>query len=293
MNFSHLEYAVAVAHYGSVSKAARSLFLSQPYLSSMIRSLEAELGYQIFVRSSAGISLTPDGEQFIAGAQTILAELKKIRSVKAHAKDQSLNISSCYSTYIMNRFLQFRDASPEIFSDNLKEMGNDEVLQSVCSGDSSLGILFFAKEAEDAFRRQIQLMGLRLKELLISMSMYVILSPAHPLAGASSLTLEEISGWPYVSYDDSSSIRYLNLLNLSNNPRLLKVSDRGSFYDALNSGSYLSLMAFSRPNVSVGLTIIPISGKSLCLAAGYVIEKRRQLTGREKAFLSFLNNGIS
>ena len=178
MNFSYLEYAVAVAHYGSVSKAARSLFLSQPYLSSVIRS-------------------------------------------------------------------------------------------------------------------QIQSLGPRLKALPISMSMYVLLPPAHPLAGASSLTLEEIRGWPYVSYDDSSSIRYLNQLNLSNNPRLLKVSDRGSFYDALNSGSYLSLMAFSRPNASVGLTIIPISGKSLRLAAGYVIEKRRQLTGREKAFLSFLNNGIS
>ena len=79
MNFNHLEYAAAAAKYGSISRAAQQLFLSQPYLSSMINGLERELGYKIFNRTPAGLTLTPEGERFLASAQLILLELKKIR----------------------------------------------------------------------------------------------------------------------------------------------------------------------------------------------------------------------
>lgn len=62
MNLKHLEYAVAVTQYGSIRKAAQVLLVSQPYLSGIIRSLEQELGYDIFIRSGSGISL--DGVKF-------------------------------------------------------------------------------------------------------------------------------------------------------------------------------------------------------------------------------------
>ena len=81
MNFNHLEYAVAVAKSGSISKAAQRLFLSQPYLSGMIKGLEEELGYRIFERNKAGVELTELGEEFIKSAKLILLELQKIREL--------------------------------------------------------------------------------------------------------------------------------------------------------------------------------------------------------------------
>ena len=81
MNLKHLEYAVAVTQYGSIRKAAQVLLVSQPYLSGVIRSLEQELGYDIFIRSGSGISLTPNGKDFIRISKHILLEIEQIQNL--------------------------------------------------------------------------------------------------------------------------------------------------------------------------------------------------------------------
>lgn len=111
MNFNHLEYAVAVAKAGSIRKASQNLYMSQPYLSSMIKGLEEELGYRIFNRTASGITLTREGEEFIRSAKMILLELKKIREINKDKEERQLNISCYYATYIMGKFLKFHNAS--------------------------------------------------------------------------------------------------------------------------------------------------------------------------------------
>ena len=119
MNFNHLEYAIAVSKHGSISRAAQYLFLSQPYLSSMIKSLEEELGYKIFERTSSGITLTPEGEMFIRSARRILRELETIRRLPLSGEEQGLNFDSYYESYIMDMFLKFRTNSPSKLPDKI------------------------------------------------------------------------------------------------------------------------------------------------------------------------------
>ena len=66
MNILHLKYAVSVAEYGSINKAAEEIHVAQPNLSRVIKGLEADLNIEIFRRSPRGMELTPDGELFIA-----------------------------------------------------------------------------------------------------------------------------------------------------------------------------------------------------------------------------------
>lgn len=289
MNFNHLEYAAAAAKYGSISRAAQQLFLSQPYLSSMINSLERELGYKIFNRTSAGLTLTPEGERFLASAQLILLELKKIREIGSQAEEKQLNISSYYSTLVMDKFLQFRASAEKQLADKIKEMGNEEVMQSVMAGESSLGIVFYAEERAKRYQNMAQEMGLSMRELFIPLKLYAIMGENHPLASRESIDFEELGRHPHVSYDDASSMRYLDFLNISRSAKLLEVSDRGSFYDALQSGEYLAVMAFRR-NASrrPGLVMVPFSGKDRYLLSSYVTGKNYRLTERERKFLRFL-----
>jgi DNA-binding transcriptional LysR family regulator len=72
MDFKKLKYVLTVAEMQSISKAAAALFISQPSLSHIISSIEAELCIQIFNRTTTPISLTYAGEKFVATAKEIL-----------------------------------------------------------------------------------------------------------------------------------------------------------------------------------------------------------------------------
>ena len=70
---SHMEYIYAVYQEKSFSKAARRLYVSQPWLSSVVKKAEQELNVPIFDRSTNPISLTAEGEYYIRQIECILA----------------------------------------------------------------------------------------------------------------------------------------------------------------------------------------------------------------------------
>ena len=71
MTFQQLQYLLAIHDAGSVSLAAKELFISQSSLSIALASLENELGCRIFIRSTHGLTLTPEGKQVIGHARRI------------------------------------------------------------------------------------------------------------------------------------------------------------------------------------------------------------------------------
>ena len=75
MNMLHIKYAVEVARVGSLNKAAQNLIIAQPNLSRSIKELEGDLGIKIFDRSSKGMVLTSEGEEFISYAKEILKQI--------------------------------------------------------------------------------------------------------------------------------------------------------------------------------------------------------------------------
>lgn len=72
MQFRQLEIFLAVARNNSFSKAASAMNLAQPTVSSHIRALETELDAKLFVRSTKGLSLTPQGQLFYTYASQII-----------------------------------------------------------------------------------------------------------------------------------------------------------------------------------------------------------------------------
>lgn len=293
MNFNHLEYALEVAKAGSIRKASQNLLVSQPYLSNMIKSLEQELGYRIFSRTAAGITLTNEGKEFLNCTKIILVELKKMREINPDKDERELNIASYYAKYIMETFLQYHNASTYKFSDKIREMGNEDVLEAVASGESAIGIIFYASEREKKYKKLIEKKHLTEIMQLPSIQIYVFLHHTHPLAQMSSIKAENLNDYPFVIYSDKSSRNYLQVLNLSDHPQLLEVSDRGGFYDALRSGEYLSIIAFWHLPVNGEFLAIPFQDKHFSLHSCCVTAKGYRLSKREKEFLEILQRATT
>lgn len=288
MQFNHIEYAVEVAKAGSIRKASQNLYVSQPYLSGMIKSLEEELGYRIFNRTAAGITLTREGEAFIRSAKVILLEIKKIKEISANMEERPLNIATYYSTLIMELFLKFHNASDYKFSDKIREMGNREVLECVSSDESEIGFIFYIEEKQKKYMKLVEEYNLRSETLLKPMQVYVLIHKSHPLAKAKNMKAANLNDYPYVTYGDASTKNFLDILEIKDHPELLEVWDRGSFYDALRRGEYLTVMAFQNPPRDKDFMLLPFEDKKIVMCSAYVTAKNYRLSKREKEFIQFV-----
>ena len=80
MTLTQLHYAITVSNSSSMNEAARTLFISQPSLSSAIRELEEEIGVELFRRTNRGISVTPEGEEFLGYARQVVEQYALIEA---------------------------------------------------------------------------------------------------------------------------------------------------------------------------------------------------------------------
>ena len=82
MNIDHIEAFLYVVHYKSIHKAANALFLSQPTVTARIKSLERELGVELFYRDGRSVSVSEKGKIFTicyANCANISARKEAIR----------------------------------------------------------------------------------------------------------------------------------------------------------------------------------------------------------------------
>ena len=71
MKLEQISYILEIAKQGSIGKAAKKLYMSQPNLSMSIRMLEEELGFKIFDRSNSGVELTAKGMELLQYGEEI------------------------------------------------------------------------------------------------------------------------------------------------------------------------------------------------------------------------------
>lgn len=293
MNFTHLEYAVTVAKHGSISRAAQELFVSQPYLSSMIKKLEEELSFSIFNRTRNGITVTTTGQTFISSACRILLELHKINELSSTHSDTPLKIASYYSTFVTKTFLNFIQRSDTQTSDSLSEMGVRNIFQSILSGENSLGIFFYAPSKRNAYIQLADEYHCICQDLFPPFHLYILTVNSHPLASLPSVSIRDIMQYNYVCYNDTSSLKYLNILGLEKKKHILQVSDRGSMLDAVHTGNYISVTSILEKPSSCDFQLIPISDPGFYMNSCYVKARISPLTSREHEFICYLRKQFS
>ena len=117
MNISTLEYLIALADSRSINEAAQKLYVAQPSLTKALQGMERELGFQLFVRTKAGIELTEAGRQILPEARQMVANYKGWLELGKGRPLRSLNIYThvSFPNFLLpDVILKFKSIHPEL-----------------------------------------------------------------------------------------------------------------------------------------------------------------------------------
>ena len=204
VNILHMKYAVEVAKAGSLNKAAEKLLIAAPNVSRSIKELEADIGISIFERTSKGMELTPEGDEFINYAKGILRQIEEVEAFykKGSAKKQKFSISVPRACYISEAFSQFSkslsDEPAEIF---YKETNSQRTIRNMLEHDYKLGIIRYAENYDRYFKAMLEEKGFAY-EMVTEFSYTLIMSADNPLAKKDAITFDDLADYIEIAHAD-------------------------------------------------------------------------------------------
>ncbi len=242
LNILHMKHVLEVAKAGSLSKASESLLIAAPNISRSIKELEAYLGITIFERTPNGMKPTPEGEEFISFAKSILGQIDEVEKFyKSGApKKQKFSISVPRASYISEAFAEFskslsKDAA-ELF---YKETNSQRTIKNILDHDYKLGIIRYAENYDKHFKIMLEEKGFQY-EVITEFTYRLIISENCPLAKKQSITFDDLTDYIEIAHADP----YVPSMPLSkvvkeelpeNIGRRIFVFERASQFDLLST----------------------------------------------------------
>ena len=204
MTLQQLRYADAVASYGSVSEAARRIFVTQPTMTEAIHALEEELRVAIFTRSSRGIAVTREGEEFLASARQILDDMSRIseKYTGAAVRRPQFAVSCQHYAFAVEAFMDVVKANgADGYDFTLRETTTSEIIDDVARHRSEIGVIYLSLRNERAISKILRKEELVFEELYRAKP-HVFMGSRHPLARRKGpISPEQLDAYPYLTYE--------------------------------------------------------------------------------------------
>jgi DNA-binding transcriptional LysR family regulator len=238
MTLQQLKYVICVADKGSISEAAKSLFISQPSLSNAIKELELEIKTTIFTRTNKGIRMSPEGAEFLGYARQVIqqSELLEEKYLNSPRTKQRFSISTHHYLFAANAFVELiQEFGGEEYEFTFRETTTYEVIQDVKNLKSELGIIYLSEFNESVIRKLLKESNLVFSELFTA-SPHIFIYKQHPLASRHSVTLEELDEYPCLNFEQGEHNSFYfseEILSTRSVKKSIKVSDRAAVVNML------------------------------------------------------------
>ena len=245
MTLQQLRYVIEVAKTGSMNVAAKQLFVSQPSLSMAIRELENDVHISIFERTTKGVVITAEGEEFLGYARQIInqVELLEDKYIEAGQIKKKFGVSAQHYSCAVKAFVEMvKGFDMDKYEFAIREARTHDVIHDVVTGKSEIGILYTNDFNEKVLNKIFKDNQLEFVHLFTCEG-YAYLWKNHPLAGKKVIDLEELQDYPCLSFEqgDNNSFYFAEeILSTYDFKKTIKSNDR-----ATNLNLMVGLNAFT------------------------------------------------
>ena len=239
MTLAQLRYAICVADTHSMNEASRSLFISQPSLSTSIRELENEIGLELFKRTNRGVTVTPEGEEFLGYARQVVEQYRLIESkyIEKENVRKKFSVSMQHYSFAVKAFVEtVKRAGMENYEFAVYETRTYEIIENVRNFKSELGILYMNDMNRKVLEKILRENQLKFTELF-SCDTYVYLRSGHPLAGREILSMKDLEPYPCLAFDQGKNNSFYlaeEMKSTYDYDRIIKANDRATMLNLMN-----------------------------------------------------------
>lgn len=162
MTFQQLQYLLEVNRAGSISQAAKNLFISASSVSVSISNLETELGYPIFVRKQQGLVPTARGEKVLEYARRIFDAYRSMTRI-VPTNQAAVRIDSTDNNVINRAFCRLVAESPKEAHHNFSIYSRplNEAISMMLTNDLDISLTFRFSGRARTLKNKLEKNGLQ------------------------------------------------------------------------------------------------------------------------------------
>lgn len=301
MTIQQLKYIIKIVEQGSITKAAKQLYITQPSLSNAVKDLEKELNITIFNRTVRGIALTTDGAEFLSYARQVVeqTELLEQRYLNKKKSRQICSISTQHYAFSVNAFVELvKENSTDEYQFTLRETRTYDIIEDVKNMRSEIGILYL-----NNFNEKVMLKLLKENHLdfipLFEAIPHVFVSTSNPLSSKTHVTLEDLEEYPYLSFEQGEFNSFYfseEILPTIYRKKSLRVSDRATLFNLLIGldGYTISTGVLSSDLNGDNIISIPLKTETLeKIQVGWIVNSKTILSTAAKRYIEHLKMVIN
>ncbi|MCM1055519.1 MAG: LysR family transcriptional regulator [Bacteroides sp.] len=238
MTLQQLKYIIKIVECGSITEAAKQLFISQPSLSSALKEIEKEYGIEIFYRTPRGISLSADGREFLSYARQIVeqTQLMEQRYSDRRPVKQLCSVSTQHYSFAVTAFVKLiEELGADEYEFTLRETRTYDIIDDVTNFRSEIGIVYFSEFNEKVLKKLLKENHLKFEQLFEA-EPHVFVSSVHPLSGRGSVTIDELDDYPFLCFEQGSYNSFYfseEILSTAPHRKTIHVSDRATLFNLL------------------------------------------------------------
>ncbi|WP_339251783.1 LysR family transcriptional regulator [Sporosarcina sp. FSL W8-0480] len=195
MNIDHIMSFIYINRFKNFHKAAKTLYISQPSLTSRIKTLEKELGVRLFNRNTKKVELTEDGEIFLPYANQIFNSYLKAK-VSLSKSNSSLTIGSIISVSM--------SILPKVVFD-FQQINSHTTIEIITAKTVTMIDKLLRGDCQIAITESVNHPKI-ISEPIHHDNVSLFVNKSHPFASYNRpITLEEVSGEPLICFNPRSN----------------------------------------------------------------------------------------
>ncbi|MFC0416704.1 LysR family transcriptional regulator [Cytobacillus solani] len=243
MDIKHMQYFMEVTRTGSFTKAAENLYITQPALSRIIKSLEDDVGAHLFIRSRKKLMLTDAGNVLFRHAQVIEKQLQLLETelasmIKLRKGHIRIGLPTIVNSFFFSKLIaSFHQEYPEI-TFQLEEDGSKRIEEKIMSGTLDFGVIVLSDKND------------RLDDYtFVNEKLTLVVPSSHHLVEKKEVALHKLKDEAFIMFNQDFELRNLILKACKEanfQPRIISETSQLDFIEELVASN-------------LGITLLPES----------------------------------